>query len=285
MVASTTAAVYALALTGHSAWQFKMAGATQATTVAADVPPKQTGVFVLVGGTQKIDSNVWFTRDPNFGTMLNLRQFTNSGMPITKCDAASNLIGAMVAVRDDFAYFDDLACSFNERTATLRTPFAEPRGHKYYVYVNTLPHGFGRQVFRFTIDSGTPFAHHPPSGIASAPLVRTGPYTIILGTTTIAANKPYALSIAVYKGYQLAADLIQSNLGESAWALLIDTATLRYVSAIPTVRGKTTGDHVSPNLVMALPALPAGTYRLWLRIKGGGFNVNEYVAPFTLVAR
>lgn len=253
-------------------------------TAAADSPPKQSGVFALLGGTKKIDSRLWIDHDPNFGAMLNVQQFTTSGTPIANYDPHPEPIAAVVVVRDDLASFDALACSFNENTGTLRTPFAEPPGHEYYVYVNTLPRGFGRQVFRFTFENGTPVAHHPPPSTASTPSAKAGPYTVILATTTVAANTPYALTITIDKGNRPAEDLIQSNTGDSAWALLIDTATFQYVSAIPTVRGKATSENVGPNLQMMLPPLPAGSYKLWLRIKGG-FNVNEYVAPFTLVAR
>ena len=96
---------------------------------------------------------------------------------------------------------------------------------------------------------------------------------------------------------KLATDL-HPYLGAAAHAVFINTATLDYVHVHPMVKGAADSMHMDmngdeamqeshsaqsgPQMVMQLPALPQGTYKMWLQFKGGS---TLYTVPFTIAAR
>lgn len=267
-------------------WSVLLAGAAAMAAARAAAPPSQPGVFALLDGTAKMASTLWTTPQNALSATLHVRQFKiGSNAPILTYDVEMQHTMHLVVVRDDFATFAHLHPDFNTQTGTFDATFTRMPQHRYYVYADTTPHAIGRQVFRFTIGTGTPVAATAPAA-PSSPSAAAGPYTVELSKTTLPADAPAALDITVDKGSALAHDL-GTYLGAAAHAVLIDTSTLQYVHVHPTVRtaqGSMSTMHLAgPRMRMDLPALPAGTYKLWLQFRGGSYRI--YTVPFTVVAR
>lgn len=267
-------------------------GAAATIARASAGPPEQTGVFALLGGTPKIVSRFWAIHDQTpHGATLHVRQFhIGSTTAIMNYDVEMERTVHMIVVRDDFATFAHLHPGFNTTTGTFVEPFVKQPNHRYYMYVDTTPHGLSQQVFRFTMDSDGPAAAvHLPVG-ASAPTTTAGPYTVILAETTLAADSPEDVDLTVDKGSGPAHDL-GSYLGAPAHCVFINTSTLAYAHVHATVRNDTTQkgpihmnmSGVGPHMRLHVPALPAGTYKLWIQFRGGSYHL--YTVPFTIVAR
>lgn len=270
------------------AWSLLLAGSTAPAAHAAALPPPQTGVFALLGGTAKITSTL--RTAPHGGalaTELRVQQFRiGSNAPILAYDVEMQHTMHLVVIRDDFATFAHLHPDFNTQTGAFDAAFTRVPQHRYYVYADSTPHGIGRQVFRFTIGSSASVAATAPAFAASSSSAAAGPYTVMLNRTAFPADSPLSLDLTIDKGSALAHDL-GTYLGAAAHAVLIDTSTLDYVHVHPYVRSASGSmgmmNLAGPRLRMDLPALPAGTYRLWVQFRGGGYRV--YTAPFTVVAR
>jgi hypothetical protein len=258
---------------------------------------EQTGVFALLGGTPKIVSKFWIDHPNGLSATLKVRQFATDGKtPVLDYDVDMEHVMHMIIVRDDFATFVHLHPDLDTQTGTFWQDFTKEPNHRYYVYADSTPHGIGQQVFRFTLDSAGPVANSQPALTPSARTVSTGPYMVQLSKTTIPADRPRNLHVVVLENGEPATDL-GPYLGEAAHAVFINTATLAYVHVHPTVRNKSGkksekmnmnaemggGGKAGPFMQMAVPALPAGTYKLWIQFLGGANNL--YSAAFTILAR
>jgi hypothetical protein len=268
--------------------------ATCATPLRASVgSAHQTGVFALLGGTPKIVSTFWADHAAGLTATINIRQFQLDGKtPILDYDVEMEKLIHLVVVRDDFATFSHLHPAFDTTTGTFLQPFTKSPNHRYYVYADTTPHGIGQQVFRFTIESDGPIANSSPSASASPPSVLAGPYRVTLSATTFPANQPQNLNLTVMKGARPADDL-GTYLGAAAHAVFINTLTLAYVHVHPMARKSQDAPsgrmdmgasaQAGPFMRMMLPALPPGTYKLWVQFRGA--NDKVYTAAFTTLAR
>ncbi|HEY1867796.1 MAG TPA: hypothetical protein VGG70_05820 [Candidatus Cybelea sp.] len=259
-------------------------------------PAEQRGTFVLLGGTPKISAKLWVSRPAGLSGTLNIRQFTADGKPILDYDVDMERVMHMIVVRDDFATFDHLHPNFDTATGTFSQGFTREPNHRYYVYADSAPHGLPQQVFRFTLDSAGPDADSRPSLAPSDSTARAESYSITLSETTLAAGQAENLNLTILANSQPARDLAP-YLGAAAHLVFINTSTLAYVHLHPTLRGTNdesasmasgmnmamaTEGKAGPFMAMAVPALPAGTYKLWVQFLGNG---KLYTVPFTLLAR
>jgi hypothetical protein len=264
-----------------------------ASTVRASVGPiEQTGFFALVGSSPKIVSKFWAEHGAGLSATLKIRQYRLDGKPILAYDIDMERLMHMVIVRDDFATFAHLHPSFDATTGTFQQSFTKQPNHRYYVYADSAPRGVGQQVFRFNIESDGSLANSQPSLSVSAPTAIAGPYSVTLSQTTLPANRPTSVNLSVLENGQPAADL-GTYLGAAAHAVFINTSTLAYVHVHPMARGSQ-GDadmmmggamsaKAGPFMRMTVPALPGGTYKLWLQFRGA--NDKLYTVAFTIAAR
>jgi hypothetical protein len=251
-------------------------------------PTEQRGVFALLGGTPKIVSEFWAAQGAGSSATLKIRQFQPNGTtPILNYDVDMQRLMHLIVVRDDFATFAHLHPAFDTTTGTFSQAFTKAPNHRYYVYADTMPQSIGQQVFRFTTESDVPLAASPGVFGVSATTTAVPPYTVTLSQTTLAASLPQRLNVAILETSQPARDL-STYLGAAAHAVFINTSTLAYVHVHPTVRGAATmamgmSRDAGPFMQMQLPALPAGTYKLWIEFHGA--NDRVYTAPFTILVR
>ncbi|HYL26524.1 MAG TPA: hypothetical protein VEW74_01750 [Candidatus Nitrosotalea sp.] len=265
-------------------------GAARASVGTAE----QTGVFALADGRAKIVSKFWAVPGSGLSATLKVRQFAPNGTrPILDYSIEQERTMHMIVVRDDFATFAHLHPAFDVTTGTFSQAFTKEANHRYYVYADTKPRSVGQQVFRFTIESDGPAASPRPGLEASAPAATAGPYTVTLSQTTLTANAPNMVKLTISQNGKPAKGL-GTYLGAAAHAVFISTANLTYVHVHPKVAGKQSmdsdmmdmedmGSEAGPLLQMKVPALPLGSYKLWLQFRGA--NDRVYTVPFTLVAR
>jgi hypothetical protein len=261
----------------------------------ASVDPTERGVFALLGGTPKIVSELSEQHGAGLTYLLKIRQFhLDAKTPILQYDVDMQKLIHLIVVRDDFGTFAHVHPSFDRTNGTFSQTFTKEPNHRYYVYVDTTPHGIGQQVFRFTVESDGPTAAGRASSKPSPKTVPVGPYTVTLSQTTLTANKPALLNVTVLEQGRPASDLTP-YLGAAAHAVFINTSTLAYVHLHPTLQSATmamnsnmqmagaANAQTGPHMQMEVPALPAATYRLWIQFSGAGNKI--YVAPFTILVR
>jgi hypothetical protein len=255
---------------------------------------EQSGDFALLDGTAKIDSKFWTEPSNRLSATLRVRQFQPNGKPILSYELDMQKLVHMIVVRDDFGTFAHLHPAFDAATGTFRQPFTKDPNHRYYVYADTTPQGVGQQVFRFTLDSTGAAASAARPNDRSQPTVAAGPYTVALGTTSLASGVAQRLNVTIQKDGKPADDL-GTYLGAAAHCVFINTQSLAYIHIHPSVRGagmqmsmnsdakmEMSGGPAGPLLEMSLPSLPPGFYKLWIEFRGGE---KVYTAPFTLRVR
>lgn len=271
-------------MSGWLGWTLALALTLPAAASAAAAP--QNGTFALLGGTAQIASKMT-TKVIGGETHVNIKQYaTGSTAALMEYDVEMQRTIHMVVVRDDFATFDHLHPSFNTSTgAFLETIKTEP-GHRYYVYADTQPKGLDRQVFRFNVGSSaapTMGVMHP-NFAPSALTLSVAPYTVAISKVTFAAGAEHTLHLTIDENGNPASNL-GLYLGAPAHIVLINTSTLQYVHVHAEVK-QASGMAMAvagPEMSVDLPALPAGTYKMWIEFRGAHYGL--YTAPFTLAAQ
>lgn len=252
------------------------------TAAIASVAPRQNGRFALLGGTPHITSKFWATRGAGSSYTLHVQQFRKN-VPIESYEIDMQHPMHMAIVRDDFVTFAHEHPSFNAGTGTFQTAFTKEPHHRFYVYADSTPKGIGRQVFRFVMASDGLEAGVRLPKAATGPNARAGPYTVMLGKTTVPANTSLTIPLDVSSDGHTANGLVP-YLGAPAHVVLIDVNRLTYVHVHATLRDKNApGPNAAGALMqLELPALPPSTYATWVQIAGGKTHT-VYTARFNLV--
>ena len=265
---------------------------------AATAATSANGTFALLGGTQRLVARAIVSHPRPNDVTLDITQSTRPGGPaIRKYQMDMTQLMHLIAIRDDFSQFAHEHPSFNRKTGVFRQTLTVDPSHSYIVYIDSQVKGVGQQVFRFTIppvaQPAATMQPLPPS-TPSPTTMEAGPYSVKLAKTTLSARSAQEIPLDITKSGSPATDL-QPYLGAAGHAVFVNTATLEYVHVHPMVRGAKTESMDSmemnepqsapvagPQLMMHVPALPVGTYKLWFQFRGGG---TLYVAPFTLAVR
>ncbi|MBV8637990.1 MAG: hypothetical protein JO322_07865 [Candidatus Eremiobacteraeota bacterium] len=270
-----------------------------AATVAA--PVQLNGTFALLGGTQRIVARAIVSHPRPNEVTFDIKQTSQQGGIVRSYQIDMTKLMHLVVISDDFRQFSHEHPSYNRKSGTFRQTITVDPSHAYIVYADSTPKSAGQQVFRFSIPaSANPsatMAPLPPS-TPSPDAVTAGPYAVKLGTTTLAARTAQMIPLEITKAGAAAMDL-EPYLGAAGHAVFVNTATLEYVHVHPMVRStmSTTspmssgsmdmdqpqsGPVAGPHLMMHVPPLPVGTYKLWFQFRGAG---SLEVASFTLAVR
>lgn len=250
-----------------------------------------SGTYALLNGTQQADAHMTVSA-VGAQTRLDIVE-TKSGttQAITAYKVDMSKLMHLVIVSSDLTQFMHVHPVLDETTGHFTVSVALACGRNYYAYADTQPVGLQQQVFRFAIKQTA--RRESVSSMTPSPVtMQAGPYSVTLGATTLRANQPAALSVTIKKSGQLANDL-HPYLGAAGHAVFINTASLTYVHVHPVLKGAMDDDMpgmdmrsmaspAGPEMMLHVPKLPAGTYKLWLQFRGGS---GLYVAPFTIVAR
>jgi hypothetical protein len=242
---------------------------------AAPATAPQHGVFALRDGTPQERSLLTVHPTSTGQNQLDIVQYPiGSTRPVTQYDPDMTQLMHLVIVRDDFRKFMHVHPVLHA-DGHFTVPVALDEGHRFYAYADTTPRGGSQQVFRFVLQSGVQPRKLDTTVAASSPTIAAGPYAVTLQATRIRANQGRMMPATITRGGRLATNL-HPYLGAAAHAVFINTSSLDYVHVHPMQRG------AMGRLALMIPALPRGTYKMWLEFRGGS---SLYVAPFTIVAR
>ena len=256
------------------------------------------GTFALVGGTQAATAQMNVTRAKG-QTRLDITEMKAGSQAIVMAyDLDMTKLMHLIVISDDFSQFLHVHPAFNAKNGHFQIVVPLSNTRRYYAFADTHPKGMSQQVFRFPIAPGSLGAAsgNPTPAFTPSPLTAsTGKYTVKLGSTQFRANATAAVPVTIEHAGKLASDL-QPYLGAAAHAVFIDTSTLSYVHVHPMAKGAMDADMGdmsgmkgmpaastgAAEMTMNVPALPIGTYKLWLQFRGGDAL---YTAPFTIVVR
>lgn len=256
------------------------------------------GTFALHGGKAMVTPHMQLSVDAGT-TKTDVWQGTLEGdKPILHYSTDMTKLMHMIAISEDFTQFFHVHPAFDPKTGHFTQSLTLDPKHRYYVYTDSEPVGMSQQVFRYTVPAVLRVAPFEPRLRAPGPLTATsGPYAVTLASTTFKANAMEMIGVTITRGGKPASDLTP-YLGAAAHAVFINTSTLDYVHVHPMVQGAMMNmgtmsadmpmddEHgmgtAGPKLMMHVPALPAGTYRLWLQFQGGG---ELRVTAFTIAVR
>jgi hypothetical protein len=262
----------------------------------------QMGVFALLGGAQEAVAKGWAHHGVGPAANIKVRLFKSDGTtPVMNYAVRVQNSMHLIIVRNDFATLTYLDTAFNTGTGTVSGDFTAEPHHGYYLYADSIPIGMKRQVFRFKSAPLPPAAPQQPVSTTPTKVASAGPYVVTLERDTFPANSQEILYLQVTRGGSPAQDLVPF-LNAAAQAVFINTQTLQYVYLHPMLRGSKINDEttynlpqegrriasnslVGPNMQMAVPPLPAGVYKFWLRFAGGASMNNYGAGPFTIVAQ
>lgn len=247
----------------------------------------EVGAHLLVTpGTSALDAklDLWTTGKPS-----------SAAVRVYDLDMTKRM--HVIAIGDDLTTFLHVHPQFAP-DGHFRIALAVPRQGLYHIYADFIPHGKGRQVFRFDVPFGDASAMHR-GPVVPAKAVHAGPYLVTLSGLDVRAGGTTMLKVSVTKDGAPAKDL-HAYLGASAHAVFIDVRHLTYAHVHPVVMGEMGSMHppgmdvggsemsvkpgspVAPDMMLHVSVRDPGAYRLWLQFMGGS---DLYVAPFALQAR
>ena len=273
---------------------FARAGVT-ALLAAVTFSAPIAGTFALSGGTQHVSATMNVHRVASATTLDVVESSDATSKPISKYSSDMTKLMHMIVISDDFSQFMHLHPAFDPATGHFTASVKLDPARQYIVYADAEPDGAGQQVFRFLlpaqqrtpmVPAGQP-TNRPISAVTPSPnMMSAGPYTVALKATTLAANAMLMVPLTIARNGKPANDL-HPYLGAAAHAVFINTADLSYVHVHPFVKGTKMNMHMQggqagPNMMMHVPSLPVGTYKLWLQFRGGA---TLYTVPFTIAVR
>jgi hypothetical protein len=272
-----------------------------ATLVAADASVERfAGTFAIPNAVAKTAATLTVARTGPLAADLALVE-TRDGATVRDYDVDMTKRMHVIAISDDFTSFQHVHPVLGA-DGRFTLALHVPKPGRYEIYADAEPHGFGQQVFRFSVPFGSPVASAARDLSETSRSARAGPYVVTLDSLALRAGATTMLSVRVMKGGKPATDL-HPYLGGAAHAVFIDARTLAYIhvhplpaKAMASMTGAgdmhgmagmempalPDGAHVEPAMMLHVVAPLPGTYKLWLQFRGGR---NLEVAPFVLTAR
>lgn len=224
----------------------------------AAAPAQQHGDFALFGGKASVVS-VLTRVGANEVDVAQYRPGTQTPL-LRYAPSYGGETMHFILVRDDFQTFFH-AHPEMMRDGHFRTHIALQPGHRFYAFASSTPFELRQQVFRFVLQAGAP-AHQLTTLSTQNAGVTAGPYRVRLSRVMLPSDHPAVLNVRISG----------SNTGNAPLEMtIIGASNLEYL-------------HPSegPGDTFALPALPAGLYRVWVQLRRGA---TTYTAPFTIASR
>jgi hypothetical protein len=256
------------------------------------------GHAVVFAGTRPLQA--FLAERPAAGHTVHLDVWeVDRGKTVRSYDVTMTKLLHMIVVSDDLADFQHIH------------PVLHPNGHftidlhplmsqLYHVYVDDMPHGVGREVFRFDVPIGSSSAAPERRLSPAGNVQRAGPYTVTLDTVSVPFGEISTISVTIAKNGRLASDL-RPYLGAVAHGVFVGTADLAYMhahgmsQAMLDMASNDCGDSmmqsmpplsphsaVSGQFSFELLAPAAQPYDFWLQFIGGK---TLYTVPFLVTAR
>ncbi len=270
---------------------------TFALAVAAPVEAAQLyqGKDVTIVGAQPMRAYLQETPAPNGAIHFDMWEVSD-GKVVHDYDWDMTKLMHMIVVSDDMRYFDHIHPSLlpNGHWSIDYSP-AE-RG-LYHIYLDGIPHGIGRQVFRFDVPEGSVSHARARSLHAAGLAAQVGPYRVTLDPVSVPIGEIATITVTITKNGRPAKDL-HPYLGAMAHGVFVGVNDLAYMHAhgmsdymLSMASNK---NDCGDSMMLAMqPLVPSDTidshfefeilapsrqpYNFWLQFTGG---TTLYTAPF-----
>jgi hypothetical protein len=186
------------------------------------------GRDVTVGQTVPMSAFLRFDRGPQGAVHVDAWE-VRSGHAVQAYDIDMTKLMHMIVVSDDLTEFQHVhPALLPNGHFSIELHLAHPQ-QAYHIYLDGLPNGAGRHVFRFDLPSqgGAPVMRQlHPSGSS----VNVGPYRVTIDPTSVPFGEIATISVHILKDGRPADDL-HPYLGVMSHGVLIGTKDLAYMHA------------------------------------------------------
>lgn len=255
-----------------------------------------SGHDVLVSGEQPIAAYMQMRSAASGTTHLDIWEVAN-GRTVLAYDSNMTKLLHTVVVSDDLHEFRHIHPTLHPN-GHFTIDLAPMHAAHYHVYIDGVPHGLGRRVFRFDVPADS--RHAPRAANPSGATARAGPYLVTLDATTVSPGSIATLRIEIRKNGRPATDL-HPYLGAMAHGVFVGLDDLSYMHGhgmdeqmLAMATANDCGDammaaapplaanaSVPSRFVMQLLAPRAQRYDFWLQFTGGH---TLYTVPFLITA-
>ena len=277
--------------------------ATLGILLCAAAPSDATfdGKNVTVTGYQPMQGYLRETAAPDGSIHFDMWE-SSGGTVVTRYDVDMTKIMHMIVVSDDLRYFDHIHPALQpDGHLTIDYRPAEPG--LYHVYLDGIPHGMGRQVFRFDV----PLASDSPAPATARTLhapgesQQAGPYRVTLDPVSVPSGEISTIDVSITKDGRPAEDL-HPYLGAMAHGVFVGTKDLAYMHAhgmtaemLDMASAADCGDSMMLSMPPMVPsdkvasrfefeilAPSAQPYNFWMQFIGG---TTLYTVPFLITGK
>lgn len=277
-----------------------LAGVVALSAAGAPDDSLYRGSDVTVTGLQPMQAYLRKTQGPGGTIHFDVWEVSN-GKTVTSYDWDMTKIMHMIVVSDDLRYFDHIHPVL-QADGHLTIDYVPAERGLYHVYIDGMPHGIGRQVFRFDVPLGSdePAAarllHAPGSS------VEVGPYRVTLDPVKVPTGEISTIDVTITKNDRPAKDL-HPYLGAMAHGVFIGTKNLAYMHAhgmsdemlsmasasndcgdgmMAAMQPLVPSDTIDSHFEFEILAPSEQPYNFWLQFVGG---TTLYTVPFLVTTR
>jgi hypothetical protein len=206
----------------------------------------------------------------------------------------------MIVVSDDLVQFDHIHPVLRPN-GHLTIDYAPAEPGLYHVYIDGMPRGLGRQVFRFDVPLGSSVAAISRLLHPAGKSVQVGPYRVTLNPILVPFGEIATIGVDITKNGRPAKDL-HPYLGAMAHGVFVGVNDLSYMHAhgmseemLSMASADDCGDGMIATMQPLVPSVTidshfefeilaprAQNYDFWLQFVGGS---QLYTAPFLVTAR
>ena len=269
-----------------------LAGIATTATLPVAAAEAISGTNVTVGPSSPMRAFLRVGKGPEGTTHFDAWE-DRDGEVVSKYDVDMTKLMHMIVVSDDLADFQHVhPVLLADGHFVIDVRLAEPSA-EYHVYLDGLPSGEGRHVFRFDV----PGLHSARRRLhATGSSANVGPYTVVIDPTAVPIGEISTIAVRILKDGKPATDL-HPYLGVMAHGVLIGATDLAYMH----VHGMTSemldmasgANDCGDGMMMAMTPMPpdlnignefefqilapsAQPYDFWLQFVGGK---TLYTAP------
>jgi hypothetical protein len=221
------------------------------------------------------------------------------GKPVQRYDVDMTKLLHMIVVSDDLTDFQHIHPVLHPNGHFTIDVYAKERG-LYHIYIDGLPQGLGRTVFRFDIPMGSNEPARSRRLNAAGATQRAGPYAVTLDPVSVPFGEIATITVTIAKDGKVADDL-HPYLGMTSHGVFVGTRDLAYMHAhgmTEAMLDAAAGD-CGDSLMLSMSPMPpdealtgdfafeilapnAQPYDFWLQFIGGN---TLYTVPFLVTAR
>ena len=204
----------------------------------------------------------------------------------------------MIVVSDDLRHFDHVHPDL-QTNGHLTIDYKVPVPELYHIYIDGMPHGLGRQVFRFDVAIGSRATATARYLHPSASAVQAGPYRVSLSPVRVPVGEIATIDVTITKDGRAATDL-HPYLGTMAHGVFIGVDDLAYMHAhgmsdymlsmasakndcgdgiMAAMEPLVPSDTIDSHFEFEILAPTEQDYDFWIQFTGGS---TVYTAPFLI---